>query len=402
MWQRYAPPQRLRVRCFLLLILFLLSHNAKDDIVVLAPRFGGVWWVPGQKTASPSATHAVASHATNSSGGGFPRVLFAAAAVLSTASQQANTPTSRIYPPEKTKFSYDADLKPTMLPWRALRLTLRQAGCFTTRALPRLTDLPDAVASSGGGRAETALVNRTDPAVSPLTLRAVCRRPIVLVSGRSRGCVSCNHFANEVLSRYAAEWAFIHAHVTVVDAGDPMTEQLVRYPYPLWYDAEALEKELVLTPHFNASAAAANCTKRDEARTQFANVDGRRDGAVGEGSAVCSPHAEQLAEAAADHALFTASLRQKAALLVKAPVAQAGHQWSHLVQHTFANPNEYVLRIIFMYPHNGSVMRDVVNEGIFDGSSPDYLHFYTSATHFFSAVKKAVRVMDWLEHFGDY
>lgn len=277
---------------------------------------------------------------------------------------------------EEREWSYNRDLRPLLTPWRDLRKTLRLAGCFTTRALPRLTTEP----SGEAGEDDTHIVNRTDTSATPLTLPAVCRKPIVLLSGRTRDCASCNRFAAGVLGDYAAEWSLVRAHITLVDAGDPMTEQLVRYPYPLWYDAEALEERMVLTPLTDMPGFSSFSEGGDEA----------------------SAGGTMATDAAADYALFSASLRQKAALLVQAPEAQAGHWWSHLVRHTFAYPNEYVLRIVFMYPHNGSVMRDVVNEGVLEGSSPDYPHFFTNVKHFFRAVKKAVRVMDWLERFGDY
>ncbi|KPI84816.1 hypothetical protein ABL78_6124 [Leptomonas seymouri] len=374
-----------------------------NDIVSLAPLLGNVRSASTLGGASPpsaSSIHGTTS-LTNRGGSGFPWVVFAAATAV-----QHNVQRNRIYPDEKTIFSYDADLKPMMTPWRKLRAVLRQAGCFTTRALPRLTNAHEQTTGEGPGTGqssseEAARINRTDPTVSPITLPSVCRKPIVLVSGRSDDCVSCNYFAKEVLGHYAAEWRFIRDHVTLVDAGDPMSEHLARYPYPLWYDEDAVERELVLTPRFGASATTSTSTQR-ERQASLSNDNESLDNALSGVNTINNTSTQQLAEAEADYALFTASLRQKAAVLVNAPLTQAGHEWSRLVKRAFAYPSDYVLRIVFVYPHNGSIMRDVVNEGIFEGGSPDYPNFFTSAKHFFNAAKKAVRVMDWLEHFGDY
>jgi hypothetical protein len=342
-----------------------------------------------------SATnHDVLSPALNSGGGsgGGPRLLFAAAAAPIF---HTNVQKNRIYPDAAREYRYNTDLAPSLVPWHTLRALLRQAGCFTTRALPRLTGSPDddnltrVPGSKQAIHAGSRITNRTDFAASLATLPPVCRKPVALFSGRSNDCESCNRFTEDMLRNYAAEWSYVRDHVTLVDTGDPMTDRLTRHPFPLWYDTAAMARELVLTPRFGVSAG-----------------DGDAQGphaSTANGTVTASDtSAQQLTDDEADYALFTAGLRQKAALLTKAPDAQAGHRWSHLIRRTFAFPSEYVLRIVFVYPHNGSIMRDVVNDDIFDGASPDYPHFFSSATPFLRAVQKAVRVMDWLERFGDY
>lgn len=409
MWSRYSRQlQRQRAWQLLNFVLgFLICQIILRDITSLKLYSGHAPTAAGESSVCmPSAFYSskAVTLRTSASAHVMPRVVFAAAAFTT-----PNAQVDRIYPDEPKAFSYDAHLKPFLVPWHKLRTTMRQSGCFATRALPRLTDTVEHDFShSTAAGAATTLINRTDPSVSLLALPAVCRKPVVLFSGRTRDCPSCNYFTKDVLSRYAAEWAYIRAHVTLVDAGDPMSEQLVRYPYPLWYDEAAVARLLALQPRFNASAL---LSEEDGEKDRRRRPNGMETPAVGEDDKKrmsktarkrSGGDATQLADAAADYALFTASLRRKAALLVKAPVAQAGHRWSRLVRRTFANPSEYVLRVVFMYPHNGSIMRDVVNEGIFDGSSPDYLHFYTNSKYFFRAVKKAVRVMEWLEHYGDY
>lgn len=401
-----ALPQRPR-RCTLLLLLiafFVFSRNAEEAVTsaLLGYIPSVTQRVNFSKDESLSAFQCSRTRAARRTP--FPRILFASA----TANTDPARPSRFVNPEEDKTWSFDTDLKPMLTPWRDLRATLRESRCFTTRALPRLTATVPTTAASHEGRGErrmkerVELTNRTDPSVSPLTLPPVCRKPVILISGRSRDCLSCNHFAEEVLGDYAAEWAYILTHVTVVDAGDPMSEQLARFPYPLWYNEDAMEHELVLTPRFAISDSAPVREGGSKANDAETAIDSAREAARGAPSTTATSTRENVTDASADYALFSAGLRQKAALLVKAPVTQAGHAWSRLVRRTFAHPNEYVLRIVFMYPHNGSIMRDVVNEGIFEGSSPEYLHFFTDAQHFFHAVRKAVRVMNWLERFGDY
>ncbi|AIN96684.1 hypothetical protein LPMP_141060 [Leishmania panamensis] len=279
----------------------------------------------------------------------------------------------------KRTLDYDSGLKPFMTPWREVRLALRDAGCFSTLALPRLT-LPT---DTAGPR-----LSDVAPESSP-TLPPLCRKPLVLMSGRAQDCPSCSSFVSDVLEHYRAEWEYIRAHVTLVDAGDPMTDELVRNPYPLWYNLTEVGQLLTLT-------------KMSEVRKAEDDVAAASSGESSASRA--SPHdvSQGLQQSEADDfTVFNTGLRHKAALLLQSPTVQATHQWSRLVKRAFAGQSEYVLRIIFVYPHNASVMRDVVNEEVtVDGSQADYLHFFSKAKPFFHCVKKAVRVMEWLLRYG--
>ncbi|CBZ24971.1 conserved hypothetical protein [Leishmania mexicana MHOM/GT/2001/U1103] len=281
----------------------------------------------------------------------------------------------------KRTLDYDSGLKPFMTPWREVRRALRDAGCFSTLALPRLT-LPTDTASPR--------VSDASPE-SSTTLPPLCRKPLVLLSGRGRDCASCSSFASDVLEHYRAEWEYIRAHVTLVDAGDPMTEELVRNPYPLWYNPAEVGSWLTWT---NVS----------EVWRAEDDVVGGAPGASSTSGAPSHDVPQALRESdAEDHALFHMGVRRQATFLLQSPTVQATHHWSRLVKRAFAGQSEYVLRIIFAYPHNGSVMRDIVNEEVsVGGSQADHLHFFNKAQPFFHCVKKAVWVMDWLQRYGDY
>ncbi|CAC9469723.1 conserved hypothetical protein [Leishmania infantum JPCM5] len=281
----------------------------------------------------------------------------------------------------KRALNYDSGLKPFMTPWREVRRALRDAGCFSTLALPRLT-LPTDRASPRVGDVSP----ESSTALPPL-----CRKPLVLMSGRGRDCASCSSFASDVLEHYRAEWEYIRAHVTLVDAGDPMTEELVRNPYPLWYDPAEAGPWMTLT-------------KVSEVRRAEGDVVAAASGASSTSGAPSHDVAQTLQQSdVEDYTLFNMGVRRKAAFLLQSPTVQATHHWSRLVKRAFAGQSEYVLRIVFAYPHNGSVMRDIVNEEVtVGGSQADYLHFFNKAQPFFHCVKKAVRVMDWLQRYGDY
>ncbi|TPP46298.1 hypothetical protein CGC21_4985 [Leishmania donovani] len=226
---------------------------------------------------------------------------------------------------------------------------------------------------------------------SSTALPPLCRKPLVLMSGRGRDCASCSSFASDVLEHYRAEWEYIRAHVTLVDAGDPMTEELVRNPYPLWYDPAEAGPWMTLT-------------KVSEVRRAEGDVVAAASGASSTSGAPSHDVAQTLQQSdVEDYTLFNMGVRRKAAFLLQSPTVQATHHWSRLVKRAFAGQSEYVLRIVFAYPHNGSVMRDIVNEEVtVGGSQADYLHFFNKAQPFFHCVKKAVRVMDWLQRYGDY
>ncbi|KAG5509443.1 hypothetical protein JKF63_06753 [Porcisia hertigi] len=281
----------------------------------------------------------------------------------------------------KTKLDYDSGLKPFLRPWREVRDALRDAGCFSTLALPRLTR-PTGAANPRMSDADTD---------SPTALPSICRKPLVLISARGRSCSSCTAFSLDVLEHYRAEWEYIRAYVTLVDAGDPMTEQLVRYPYPLWYNLGEVEQWVTLERVSEVRKA----TKEGVVTASGANN-------TQESSSHHTDEALSYSDAE-DFYLFNQRLRHKATHLLQSPTVQATHMWSRLVKSAFAGQSEYMLRIIFAYPHNGSVMRDVVNEEVTaDGSRAEHLHFFTSALPFFHCVKKAVRIMEWLQRYGDY
>ncbi|KAG5483355.1 hypothetical protein LSCM1_04902 [Leishmania martiniquensis] len=281
----------------------------------------------------------------------------------------------------KRKLDYDSGLKPFMAPWSEVRRALRDAGCFSTLALPRLrlpTDTASPHLSHGAPELSTAL--------PPL-----CRKPLVLMSGRGRNCASCSSFASDVLGHYQAEWEYIRAHVTLVDAGDPMTEELVRHPYPLWYSPAEVEQLLTLTRLPNASPA-------DDDAAAAAPGAGSTSGASSNDGAQTLQQADDD-----DFIFFNAGLRHRAAFLLHSPTPQATRKWSRDVKRAFAGQSEYVLRIVFAYPHNGSVMRDIVNEEVtLSESRADHLHFFDKGLPFFRCVTKAVRVMEWLQRHGDY
>ncbi|GET87138.1 hypothetical protein, conserved [Leishmania tarentolae] len=282
----------------------------------------------------------------------------------------------------KGTLNYDSGLKPFMTPWREVRRALREAGCFSTLALPRRTLPADTVIP----RASSASTE------SSTTLPPLCRKPLVLMSGRGRDCGSCSNFAADVLEHYRAEWEYIRAHVTLVDAGDPMTEELVQNPYPLWYNTAELGQWLKLTKI------------SEKTRNAGDDVVTAASGASSTPEASFHDAAQALQQSEAeDYSFFNMGLHRKAAALLQSPTVQATHHWSRLVKRAFAGQSEYVLRIVFAYPHNGSVMRDVVNEEVTAGGSyASYLHFFNHARPFFDCVKKAIRVMERLQRYGDY
>ncbi|EPY18174.1 hypothetical protein AGDE_15913 [Angomonas deanei] len=53
---------------------------------------------------------------------------------------------------------------------------------------------------------------------------------------------------------------------------------------------------------------------------------------------------------------------------------------------------EYIPRVLFLYPHNGSVMRDVVNDYVRQGF-PNNLHFYYSLPPFLNSIRKSIQIM---------
>ncbi|KAG5505159.1 hypothetical protein JIQ42_04347 [Leishmania sp. Namibia] len=281
----------------------------------------------------------------------------------------------------KRKLDYDSGLKPFMTPWREVRRALRDMGCFSTLALPRLRLSADTATPSLSDAAP-----EVSTAIPPL-----CRKPLVLMSGRGRNCASCSSFASDVLGHFRAEWEFIRAHVTLVDAGDPMTEELMRSPYPLWYNSAEVEQWLTLT-------------EIPKGRWADDDVAAAASGSDSTSGASSYHMAQTLPESdAEDFTFFNTGFRHKAALLLLAPTSQTTRQWSRHVKRAFAGQSEYVLRVVFAYPHNGSVMRDIVNEEMtLSESRADYLHFFNKALPFFHCVKKAVRVMDWLQRYGDY
>lgn len=282
------------------------------------------------------------------------------------------------------ELNYDTGLKPFMTPWREVRRMLLDAGCPTTMELPRLTYPP---------RHRDKHHYRSDPTdgtddAAPLP--ALCRKPLVLMSGRGTNCGSCTNFARDVLSKFRAEWEYLRAHVTLVDAGDPMSEQLTRRAYPLWYDPVELRQRLTLTKVLGDAAGSGNTSSSS-------STGGYDAGKLRDMEAAMRQSDE------ADYAIYDTDLRQRAALLMRVPAPQASHRWSRMIKDAYAGQREYLLRIVFAYPHNGSVMRDVVNEAVtVSGSSAKNLHFFTTAAPFFDCAKKAVRVMEWLQSHGDY
>ncbi|EPY15524.1 hypothetical protein STCU_11953 [Strigomonas culicis] len=57
----------------------------------------------------------------------------------------------------------------------------------------------------------------------------------------------------------------------------------------------------------------------------------------------------------------------------------------------FAPQLDYTPRMVFLYPHNYTVMRDVINEDAAEGVSAN-MHFYVTPRPFFKSIHKAIRV----------
>lgn len=259
-----------------------------------------------------------------------------------------------------SQWSFEKDLKSQLKPWHVVRAALIASGChhlqYTRTPAQDLQDNSDGPPFFSKQSSSASVASRYP---------ALCRRPLVFFSGRDRNCGSCQQLTRELIGEYRAEWDLLRSYVTLVDGGDPLTDTLMRWPFPLPYNEAA-------------AAALTNLSLPD----------------LPEGD-------DMLLEWKEEVSLAEATLHQHATKLLQLPPSLLTHRWSQLIRHTYAAQSEYMMRVVFLYPHNGSLMQDVANDDLLSGKS-SALHFYYTAPSLLDSIAKSLRVMKRLTTQGDY
>lgn len=278
--------------------------------------------------------------------------------------------------------------------WSEVVREASAAGCVTT-SCPALHGFYD----THTGRCFHSYNSNTNKVPSAIDSGGgVCCRPIVIVSSRDTNCPSCAGVWGQARTDAArrAELSLLAERVTFVDGGDPLMDSLLRWPYPLplpFTLAELAETEDRAT----MAVAVADRAGGGEPRLRLpllhlrvtpigANVSSSSSLADELAGRVVLPPVEREGLLAQETAL-----RRRAVYLASRPPALQTHAWGDRVRTAFAGQGDYIFRALFVFPHNGTVMRDVINEDLAAGTDRE-VHFFHSVDPFFAAVQKAIRV----------
>lgn len=207
--------------------------------------------------------------------------------------------------------------------------------------------------------------------------------------------------------RYKAELDLLGEYVTFVNGGEPMINELTYRPYPLplpfsQQQLNAMEDFSLL--HGSLGVRDGEVVPRSALPLLYLRVAANDSAATSPAWLTPDSTSVDLAEEMAARAALSSearedllahetALRRRAAYTAAHPPALMTHQWERYLRKAFSGQGEYVFRAVFMYPHNGSVMRDVFNEDILVAVD-NYIHYYSTPQQLFTSLKKSVRVFE--------
>lgn len=272
--------------------------------------------------------------------------------------------------------SFAEDTHPPILSWQTLVQHIKEAGCTDEYERP-----------THARRGETAfwplhaLLTAAPNMRRPLP--DICLRPIALMFWSSSNCSSCQSLFHELLNVYPAEFRLLRRYVTFVDGGEGAWQTVLRRPFPHapWFGPKAAREvmQLLWPPGLeqgNAELAGGDVDGSPTVRPPRAiRISAWKKYAIQAGPAIREDTMPREVRNLVRNALFFRSRR-----------------WERAARLAYAGQSDYYMRVIFLYPHNGSVMRDVINEDPVSGVSNN-LHFYYTALPLFESAYRALRVI---------